>query len=775
MMDAETYSRKIVTSSPSERVSFLIHEVRDNMFAVNQRCDDMGSILNEKTRRLPAIVRKALAEKQKLERAVIGIWDQQLFAGCFTLRDKKVVNSYSLPEFAFPEEIMEGEKQGFGVYSMFGHISPSYPRLLTYGTSGLKSMATEQLKTATNDKNRAFLQAACISLEGLEIFAQRHVQMLAKKCAEEKDDARRVELEQTMHALEHCPRYPARTFLEACQASWLTHLALQLTDNYLALGRPDQYLYPFLDKDLRERRLTIEQAQEMVDCYMLKFNERAQDNEVAAQGMDLEAESLKEERKWVERKLTDIGQQRYNIRDRIDAINHWNQNIIIGGTIPETGTDATNLLTCMILESFRRIRMTNPVLSVRFHQQSPEYLYRQTAITLKTGGGLPCLYNDETIVKAYKNFGVAETEARDYANNGCWECILPGKTDFYFIKMNALKCMEWTLNHGRTHVDHRQEAPDQGDVSEIKSFEELYQRLLESFRYVIEKDCKHMLETQHLRSIVAPTPLLSTLLEGPIEQGRDMTEMGTRMIVAGVIAEGISHVIDSLCAINEIVFKKKLYSLTEVAKALDHNFVGSERLRVQLASCPKYGCNDPTADEIGARLTRDYASMLKEIDDRYPEMKFLPGIGTFSWYIAVGNATGASADGRFEAAPVASNFSPSANAMTRGVIGAMQSFAKMSLDVLPLGSPLDLGMSEKAVEGEEGTKRLIGLIKTFVQIGGNLMTISIADVDTLRKAQKEPEEYRDLRVRMGGWSAYFTMLSKEQQELHIQKSIAGTI
>lgn len=774
-MDTALYAEKIVTSQPSERVAFLIDEVRDNMLAKNTRHDDMGSIRNEETDRLPVIIRKAMAERQKLERSPVGIWNRQLFAGCFTLREEKIVCTYSLPEYAFPEEIEEGEKHGFGVYSMFGHISPDYPRMLAHGTDGLKKMAQEHMKTAKTEKSRAFLQAACISLEGLEIFANRHVQMLQEEYSREADAVRRAELKRTMEALAHSPRYPARTFFEACQACWLMHLALQLTDNYLALGRPDQYLYPFLKADLEAGRITVEEAQEITDCFLLKFNERAQDNEVAASEMDLTAVAWQEEKRWRERKLTDIGQQRYNIRDKLDALNHWNQNVIIGGTIPQTGEDATNLLTCMILESFRRIRMTNPVLSVRFHQNSPEYLYRQTAITLKTGGGLPCLYNDETVVKAYQNFGFAAEEARDYANNGCWECILPGKTDFYFIKMNALKCMEWTLNHGRTHVDHRQEAPDQGSVEEISSFEELYQRVLANFRYVMEMGSEHILKSQHLRAVVAPTPLLSALLDGPIEKGMDMTEMGARVTVAGMIAEGISHVIDSLCAIRQVVFEKKLYTLSEVVRAIDHNFIGSERLRARLAACPKFGCNDQEADEIGARLTRDYAAIMKEIDDRHGEMRFLPGIGTFSWYIAVGNATGASADGRFQAAPVASNFSPSANAMIRGITGAMQSFSKMSLDVLPLGSPLDIGMSEKYVAGEEGTKRLEGIIKTFVETGGNLMTITVADVETLRKAQQEPEKYKDLRVRMGGWSAYFTMLSKEQQELHIQKSAAGQI
>jgi formate C-acetyltransferase len=151
----------------------------------------------------------------------------------------------------------------------------------------------------------------------------------------------------------------------------------------------------------------------------------------------------------------------------------------------------------------------------------------------------------------------------------------------------------------------------------------------------------------------------------------------------------------------------------------------------------------------------------------------MPGVGTFSWYIAIGEATGASADGRRQGEPVASNLSPSAGAMIKGITGAIQSFCHLDLDLLPLGSPIDLGMAERYVAGEEGTNRLVGLLKSFTELKGNMLTISVADVSTLREAQKHPEKYKDLRVRMGGWSAYFTMLSPEQQAHHIRKSEAG--
>ncbi|MDR1541509.1 MAG: hypothetical protein LBU32_26655 [Clostridiales bacterium] len=767
------YSKKIISSAPTERVFRLMQATRENMSCKNSRFADMGSVLNEKTSSLPLIIRKAMAERQKLEAVPVGIWDDQVFAGCFTIAEKHMTISYDLPVFAKDEERLEGEKYGFGIYSMFGHIAPDYPRLLSLGASGIIDMAKKRMNEASSEKSRAFLQAAVISMEGLVSFARRHAQLLHEKAsALPASNKRRHELLRAADALGRCPEYPAETFIEACQAMWLCHLALQLTGNYLAIGRPDQFLYPYLKSDLEKGLLSLEEAQELTDLFMLKFNERAQDNEIAAEQMDLEAMQAANEKKWRERKLYDIGQQRYNVRDTVDAVNHWNQNIMLGGVIPGTGEDAVNILSVMMLESFRRLRMTNPVTSVRINARTPDYFLNQTALTLKTGGGLPAIYNDDVIIKAYENFGFDSESARDFGNNGCWEAILPGRTDFYFIKVNALKCLEWSLNRGACHVDEKREAPDQGDPA-LWDFEELYSKFLENLRYVMENAAKHMIETQEKRSIAAPTPLLSGLLQGPIENGRDMTEMGARDIVGGTIAEGFSHTIDSLCAIRKTVFTDNFCSMADVVKAIDCNFHGSAALRAKLASCPKYGCNDPVADAMAFRVTNDYASIMKDIDENHPEMKFMPGIGTFSWYIAVGEGTGASADGRLSGEPVASNFSPSAGAMAKGVTGAIKSFCKMCHDMIPLGSPLDIGMSEKYAAGDAGTARLVGLLKSFCQMSGNLLTISVADADILRDAQKHPERYKDLRVRMGGWSAYFTMLSKEQQDHHIKKSEAG--
>ena len=771
----EEYSLEVESSAPTERVARIMESVHKNMAVPKKEFSDFASVLNNESRTLPLIIRKAMAEKQKLELVPVDIWEDQIFAGTFSFPKTHLIISAKLPEYACEEELRAGEKNGFGIYSMYGHISPDFKRLLNLGITGIRDMIHTHLdKPGIPENSTAFLKAALISLEGFEIFAARNAEFITRKAQDETDPQRKKELIRTANALSHSPLYPAKNFFEACQTTWLLHLVLQITGSHCGLGRPDQFLNPYLTKDLAGGTLSIEEAQEIVDCFLLKFNERALDNNIYAEHMlELERIQIEYEKKWKNRKLTDIRKERNNVRDSIDAYNHWLQNIMIGGVKPEDGQDATNFVTVLILEAYRRIRMTNPVLSIRIHKNTPPWLYRQTALTLKNGGGLPAIYNDEVIFKSFEHFGIDIKEARDYANNGCWEVILPGKSDFYFIRQPVLRCLEWSLNHGVSLIDGKQEVPDQGDPEEYHNFDILYAKVMENIQYAVQISADYMENMRPLRTHIAPTPFLSAMLDGPVEKGRDMTDKSTRYVLGGIIADGMSHFIDSLTAIKKIVYEEKKYSIADVVKATRNNFEGCDALRRDLSNCPKYGSNDPYANEMAKKVISDYGRMVKEIDNGIKDTLIMAGVGTFSWYIAIGEAIGASADGRLSGEPVASNFSPSAGAMVKGITGAMQSFCHLDLDLLPIGSPIDLGLAERYVMGEEGTNRLTGLIKSFVEMKGNILTISVADVSTLREAQTHPEKYKDLRVRMGGWSAYFTMLSPDQQEHHIRKSEAG--
>ena len=280
-------------------------------------------------------------------------------------------------------------------------------------------------------------------------------------------------------------------------------------------------------------------------------------------------------------------------------------------------------------------------------------------------------------------------------------------------------------------------------------------------------------ENVNARSTIAPVPLLSALIAGCIDNRRDMTAGGSRFRTYGMLAEGASYAIDSLTAIKTVIFDDRAATMSDLCDALDADFKGYEPLRARLLAAPKYGNDDDRADAVGRRMIDAFTETVARHAESYRDViKFPCGVGTFSWYIGIGEGLGASPDGRLSGEPVSSNFSPALGRDVEGLPAAILSYSKMHQSNLPAGGPLDLRVSRRLVEGEEGTVRMAALIRSFVETGGAMMTLTVADVEELRAAQREPEKYKSLRVRMGGWCAYFTMLSREQQEHHIRRQEA---
>ena len=753
--------------SVSTRVKEINESIRSSMLRPKENITDFGSVL-ETAPDEPLVIRNALAVKQKFATIPIAVWPGQLIAGSITLPEEDLFLTGDLPDYATLEEKEKASSKGYTVNSIVGHIVPSYPKLLQKGITGIRNDAKLSLKTAKTDSSAAFFKACIIVMDALEILAKRHSDHCTDLALSHPDPKRATELRSMAADLSYAPLNPAKSFSQAVSAIWFGHFAFQLSGNGLAIGRFDQHVWSYLEADLKQNAITNERAQELVDCFFLKFNERALDNSITFANTDIEQRQKNNEAKWAKRDPFAHATHRVNVRDEADSTNHWLQNVIVGG-VDTDGFDATNPVTYMCLEAFDRNRMTNPCITVRLHSNTPPELYEKSCKTLLNGGGSPAFFNDDVIIPALVKWGIPIEDARDYTNDGCWEVILAGKNDFYFDRFNMLRCLEWALNRGKSRVDGKQEAPDPGDPSALSSYEEVYNAFLTELYYEIDG----LMEKNHRqfgeRYDIAPVPLLSALLDGPMEMGNDMTKAGAKYVTYGLIAEGVSHVIDSLAAIKKVIFEEKAAVMQELISALDDNFKGHEQLRAKLLSAPKYGRNEKYADEIGKDVFEKFANETARLNKKYNNMIFLPGAGTFSWYIAIGEGCGPSPDGRLANEAVSSNLSPSAGVMTRGITGAIISHASFDMLNLPVGSPNDLRLSEKLVASEEGMKRLIGLIKSFISLGGNMMTITIADTELLKKAQENPEQYRDLRVRMGGWSAYFTMLSKEQQEYHIQK------
>ncbi len=715
-------------------------------------------------------VRKARAIALKLAAMPPELWDGQLIAGSITLEEPRI--HAGDPRFnataGFPDYLTDAERdevKARGIrLSCAGHIVPDYPRVLRKGLRGIRSDAEAELSSARDEEEIAFLESTIVAIDGVIHFANCLAEQCETDASAEASETRRSELLQMAENLRLSPADPP-----ALQSVWLLHMIFHSTMNRNAAGRVDQYAWPYLEADLEAGRIDPERAAELVDCFCLKFNERAKAME------DQLSENRSEEQnaaplRMKSRRSSQVG----TLRDRLDATNHWLQNIIIGG-ITREGTDGTNPLTFLVLRSYKRNEMTQPLITLRLHEQTPDDVLHCACEVLKAGGGMPAFFNDEQLVPALERIGIPTPDARDYTNDGCWEVILPGRTDFRFTRLSVMLCLEWALNQGRSRVcagttDDGRHGPDTGDPREFASFDDVWQAFLAQLDPMIGQCVQGVVKGLNSRSEFAPVPLLSALTEGCIPSRCDLTAGGAKFRQFSMLAEGAAHCIDSLTALKTVVFDEKAASMSELCDALDADFEGYDELRARLLAAPKYGNDDERADAIGRALIDAFtSSVAKHAEAHRSLLRFPSGVGTFSWYVGIGQGLGASPDGRLAHEPVSSNFSPAVGRDHDGLPSAILSYSKMHRTNLPAGGPLDLRISKQLVDGEDGTERMAALARSLVEAGGNMMTLTVADTEELLAAQREPEKYQSLRVRMGGWCAYFTMLSREQQDHHIRR------
>ncbi len=720
-------------------------------------------------------VRKAHAISLKLAHMPTDLWRGQLLAGSMTLEEPRLHAEWGFPEYTTAQEREEAKAKGVSTRSVFGHVVPDYPRLLSQGLHGIIARAEDERAMARGESEEAFLDSVVVACEGVMAFAARLAARCDSDATLESDPARVAELRQMAENLRAAPSGPAQDFWQALQSVWLLHMVYHATMNGNAVGRLDQYAWPYLERDLREARIDLPFAAELVDCFCLKFNERAKTTE--EQKTDEREEATPNFRR---RTRHYTSSQVGSARDSLDATNHWLQNVIVGGVTPE-GEDGTNALTFLLLESYRRHEMTNPLVTVRTHAESPEELLAYSCEVLKEGGGMPAIFNDEALVPSLERLGIPTADARDYTNDGCWEVVIPGRTDFRFQRLSLMLCLEWALNRGvsrRGPADHegedvdarRRHGEDTGDPRAFASFDHVWEAFETQLDTMVAAVVERVVNTIDDRGTIAPVPLLSALVEGAIETRRDMTTGGAKFRTFGMLAESAAHAIDSLMAIQTVIYAREEATMAELCDALDADFEGHTRLRAKVQAAPKYGNADPDADAMGRRVMDAFTAAVAKHAARLPsEMLFPCGVGTFSWYVGIGEGLGTAPDGRLSGEPVSSNFSPALGQDVDGLPGAILSYANMPHGNLPAGGPVDLRLPRKLVEDEVGTARMVALLRSFVATGGAMMTLTVVDAEELKAARREPDNYRALRVRMGGWCAYFTMLSEEQQDHQIRR------
>lgn len=741
---------------------------------------DETILTSEEVKKEPLVVRKALAIQHLLRGMPAELKPDELIVGKINMLS--VGYGREFPQYALPEEKEAGRKAGFSEKNVAAKHPADYEKLLRVGINGVKeeiyAAVEKELTQEHPDQEKLNLwRAMTISLDAVVDLAHRYAELCLRQARDEKDPVRVKELLEMSRICTKVPEYPAESYQEALQSFFFFFLCLHSCMEEVAVGRPDQYFYPYYKHDIETGKITKEQAEELTSSWLAKFSERVQlDKELwefdhmTAIDENYDGGCLDD----VDNVFSMENAEEYNLGT---SANHWEQNVILGG-VHADGTDATNDLTYIILEQWSFLELVSPVMSVRFHKNSPKKLYEVCAKILRNGSGEPTIYNDEPIIEGLVKSGIPLEEARGYSNDGCWEVLIPGKTNYQYGHVQVLLLLEYLLGRGESMVRHQKESPDFGDPLQFQTFEDLYAAFLDAIRYDVDRIMKLRIGYWQERYKIAPSVLFSALLDNCIPQGRDIANGGAKYSLYTFLLTGFANCIDSLVAIKKFVYDEKTISMADLIAALKSDFKNQEPLRQMLIHrAPKFGNDDLYADELASRLMKDFENIVNEraaqpdvAEKGEPGFIVNVGCGTFESYANFGHRCGASADGRHAQETVSSNFSPSVGLDINGPTAVIKSITHP--DIMPYysGGPLDMQIDCNQVTGEEGVKRVESLIRSFQELGGIMMTITGTSTEILKDAQVHPENYPGLRVHLGGLSAYFVALAKDQQDIIINRT-----
>lgn len=621
-----------------------------------------------------------------------------------------------------------------------GHVSADFWRVLDRGFDGLKQEAEERLNQLDfhdpeDLEKKDFYRAAIITCEGVINYGKKYAQLAIKLAAQEEDPMRKEELEEIAHVCEQVPAKPARTYHEAVQTIWFSHLLLQMESNGLGTspGRLDQYFYPFYKKDIEEGRITKEQAQDILECFWVKVEEvkRVYDSECARDYAGYSTEL----------------------------------NITIGGQ-KKDGADATNEISFMCLDAEDHLRLAHPNFTVRYHHKLPDDLLHRACEVVRLGMGQPEFLNDETHVPSLMNRGVKLEDARGYTNIGCVEPAVPGKTCSWSnaAMFNLGKCLELALNNGKCMLCGEQAGPETGDLCDFTCIEDVIRAYKEQVAYFVKHMiiCLNAIDLTHKELV--QTPYLSLLVSDCMEKGKDITAGGAHYNFTSPQGVGVADVADSLAVIKKLVFEDKTVSMEGLLLALEDNFEGREELRQRLINAaPKYGNDDDYVDKLARLAGRVYCEEVEKYKNPRRGM-FQPGLYPVSAHVPLGRNAAALPNGRKARAPLADGVSPTHGSDKKGPTAVIKSVAKLDHTIASNGTQLNQKFSPRVLEDKKGLRSLAELIRVFFSLGGKHIQFNVIDSGTLREAQREPEKYANLVIRVAGYSAFFTQLHKDVQD-----------
>jgi len=756
------------------------------------------NIINDENKSEPLVVRKGLASKFLGEKLPVFIKPDELIVGNPNMNS--VGFGLIVPKYATPEEEAYGKKFKLNEKSIWGHHPPHWEKVLKVGFKGIieeiqQEIFTQYEKEEADMEAISEYRAMLAGIEGVLIFADRHAELALKMSAEEKNPIRKKELYQIYKNCSKVPYFPSETLMEALQAYWFTYCLVNSGGEFVPLGRVDQNVYPYYKADMDGGKITKEEARDLLGSFLAKCNERIctdtkkcenhYDFGIFSQGIPEEFSNSMEETGGHESGSYDSRNLMWKEEDDPyseanfnfgQSANDWLMNMVIGGLRPD-GEDGTNEVSFELLNLRFEMDLLMPTLSARVSSKTPETFWVALAYCLKHSQGEPAIYNDDQIIPGFIEAGIPVEDARNYTNDGCWECLIPGKSHFSYAHVQNLRCLEWVLTRGKTLLSGEMEGIDTGALTKYKDYDSFYEAYQEQVISQIDMQATKRLENLGLSRLVAPDPLMSSLFDGCIQKGRDLTG---RAIVPYtfhlILVTGLADTVDSLSAIKKLVFVDKLATLEDFRDAITNNWVGYEKLLYKVRNkTPKYGNDDDHADEILLKVLSDFENHVITWRDKQEEVKFLSGIGTFENYAALGWNLSASPDGRLKREALAPNYAPTPGVDVNGPTAVIKSATKPDLMRFFCGCPLDISLNANDFQGEVGTARMVGILKSFCQLGGNIATITTCNIEELKDAKVNPEKHKNLMVRMGGLSAYFIAMSPAQQENIIQRFSKGAL
>ena len=680
-------------------------------------------------------------------------------------------------------------------YNGVGHVTVQYEKVLAIGYEGIIAQARALLESCSvGDGDYArrsrFLQAVIISCEAVIRYARRYSALAEQMAQKETEPQRKAELLQIAQNCANVPAKGAKSFWEACQSFWFVQQLLQVesSGHSISPGRFDQYMYPYYKADLDSGRLTREAAQELIDCVWVKLNDLNKCRDAAS------AE----------------GFAGYSLF----------QNLIVGGQDRE-GQDVTNDLSFMCLSASAHVFLPQPSLSIRVWNGSPQSLLLRAAALTRTGIGLPAYYNDEVIIPSLMSRGLTLQDAREYNIIGCVEPQKAGKTEgwhdaaFY----NMCRPLEVVFESGWDKGEFIGVATK--PVEEMTSFEEFYDAYKQQQNYFISLlvNADNAIDVAH--ATLCPLPFESCMVDDCMKRGLSLQEGGAVYNFTGPQGFGIANMADALYAVKKLVFEEKKIAMADLKRALALNYgkglddasvkdlslrivgalkeqgvaVGAQEIAQIVAQVkrmevseedkkkfqemlelidqvPKFGNDIPEVDAFARDVAYTYTKPLQEYKNPRGGM-FQAGLYPVSANVPLGAQTGATPDGRLAHMPVADGVSPSAGKDVKGPTAAANSVARLDHGIASNGTLFNQKFHPTALSGEKGLDNFVALIRSYFDQKGSHMQFNVVDRETLLDAQAHPDQYRHLVVRVAGYSALFTTLSKSLQDDIIRRTEQG--